>query len=110
LIFFFGTQPLRWSFGRSKDEARIYIDAEGVRRCGSLVTARVPDGYRTRYEAILDRSAINIRERGEAYSREDHVRSQHGVLRCRAGAQRTETLRFIRHEQAALSSLKKPRE
>jgi hypothetical protein len=54
--------------GVSKDEAHVY--AEGIRRGGTLVTARVPDGERTRYEAILDRSAINIRERGESYRRE----------------------------------------
>lgn len=54
--------------GVSKDEAHIY--AEGVRRGGTLVTARVPDGERSRYEAILDRSAINIRERADAYRRE----------------------------------------
>jgi len=53
--------------GHSKEDAHVY--AEGVRRGGTLVTARVPDGQRTRYEAILDRSAINIRERGEAYRR-----------------------------------------
>jgi hypothetical protein len=51
--------------GVSKDEAHVY--AEGVRRGGTLVTARVPDGERSRYEAILDRSAVNIRERAEAY-------------------------------------------
>lgn len=53
--------------GVSKEDAHVY--AEGVRRGGTLVTARVPDGERTRYEAILDSSAINIRERGEAYRR-----------------------------------------
>jgi len=53
--------------GVSKEEAHVY--AEGVRRGGTLVSARVPDADRTRYEAILDRSAINIRERGEAYRR-----------------------------------------
>src|SRR5436305_11137940 len=47
--------------GVSEDEANVY--AEGVRRGGTLVTARVPDGERSRFEAILDRSAVNIRER-----------------------------------------------
>src|SRR5258705_9087797 len=51
--------------GVSKEDAHVY--AEGVRRGGTLVVARVPDGERTRYEAILDRSAVNIRDRGEAY-------------------------------------------
>src|SRR3954470_21099095 len=51
--------------GVSEDEANVY--AEGVRRGGTLVTARVPDGERSRYEAILDRSAVNIRERASLY-------------------------------------------
>jgi hypothetical protein len=54
--------------GVGKEEAHVY--AEGVRRGGTLVSARVPDGERTRYEAILDRSAVNIAERGEAYRKE----------------------------------------
>src|SRR4051812_28283654 len=51
--------------GVSEDEAHVY--AEGVRRGGTLVTARVPDGERTRFEAILDRSAVNVRERANLY-------------------------------------------
>src|SRR4051794_21208714 len=51
--------------GVSEDEANVY--AEGVRRGGTLVTARVPDGERSRFEAILDRSAVNIRERASLY-------------------------------------------
>ena len=51
--------------GVSREDAEVY--AEGVRRGGTLVTARVPDGDRTRYEAIMDRSAVNIRDRSEAY-------------------------------------------
>lgn len=51
--------------GVSEDEANVY--AEGVRRGGTLVTARVPDADRTRYEAILDRAAVNIRERANLY-------------------------------------------
>src|SRR5215207_1772363 len=39
--------------GIGEDEARTY--AEGVRRGGTLVTARVPDSDRTRVEAIMDR-------------------------------------------------------
>jgi uncharacterized protein (TIGR02271 family) len=39
--------------GVSEDEAHAY--AEGVRRGGTLVTARVPDADRTRLEAIMDR-------------------------------------------------------
>jgi hypothetical protein len=51
--------------GVSEEEAHAY--AEGVRRGGTLVTARVPDDGRARYEAILDRSSVNIAERSAAY-------------------------------------------
>ena len=51
--------------GVSEEDAHVY--AEGVRRGGTLVTVRVPDGDRSRVETILDRSAVNISERGTAY-------------------------------------------
>lgn len=51
--------------GVSKEDAEVY--AEGVRRGGTLVTARVPDGDRARAEAIMDQAAINIRERELAW-------------------------------------------
>ena len=51
--------------GHSKEDAEIY--AEGVRRGGTLLSARVPDGERARYEAILDQGAVNIRTRADAY-------------------------------------------
>jgi len=51
--------------GHSKEDAEIY--AEGVRRGGTLLSARVPDNERARYEAILDQGAVNIRTRAEAY-------------------------------------------
>lgn len=53
--------------GVSEDEAHVY--AEGVRRGGTLVTARVPDADRSRYEALLDRSAVDIRERSAFYQK-----------------------------------------
>jgi hypothetical protein len=53
--------------GLSEHEANAY--AEGVRRGGTLVTARVPELDRSRYEAILDRSAINIAERSAIWER-----------------------------------------
>jgi hypothetical protein len=53
--------------GTDENEAHAY--AEGVRRGGTLVTARVPDADRARYEAILDRSAVNIRDRSAAWER-----------------------------------------
>jgi hypothetical protein len=51
--------------GTSKEDAYMY--AEGVRRGGTLVSARVADGDRDRYEAILDRTSVNIRDRGAAW-------------------------------------------
>jgi hypothetical protein len=51
--------------GVSQEDAHVY--AEGVRRGGTLLTVRVPDGERMRIEAILERSAVNIRDRGRAY-------------------------------------------
>lgn len=53
--------------GLGEDEAHAY--AEGVRRGGTLVTARVPDADRARFEAIMDRSAINIRDRASMWER-----------------------------------------
>jgi hypothetical protein len=51
--------------GVSKEDAHVY--AEGIRRGGTLVTARVPDGARAKCEAILSRASVNIQERGAAY-------------------------------------------
>ena len=54
--------------GTSEEDANAY--AEGIRRGGTLVRARVPDGGRARYEAILDRSSVNIRDRGTDWRNE----------------------------------------
>jgi hypothetical protein len=51
--------------GVSKEDAHVY--AEGVRRGGALVTARVPDVEREKYEVILNRSAVRLHERAEDY-------------------------------------------
>ncbi len=51
--------------GIGEDDAHVY--AEGLRRGGTLVTARVPEAERARVEAILERNAVNIRDRGTAY-------------------------------------------
>jgi hypothetical protein len=51
--------------GVKDEDAQLY--AEGLRRGGSLVSARIPDGDRSRYEAVLNRSAVNLTERGAAY-------------------------------------------
>jgi hypothetical protein len=53
--------------GLSKDEAPLY--AEGVRRGGTLVSARVPDADRPRLDAILNTSAVNLRDRSAAWQK-----------------------------------------
>ena len=53
--------------GVSDEEAPLY--AEGVRRGGTLVSARVPDADRARCEAILDQSAVNLRDRSAAWQK-----------------------------------------
>jgi hypothetical protein len=58
--------------GVSEKDAHVY--AEGVRRGGALVTARVPDADQARYEAILDRSAVNIRDRAALYQQSGWTR------------------------------------
>jgi hypothetical protein len=51
--------------GVSKEDADVY--AEGLRRGGAVVSARVPDRDAPRLQALMDRSAVNIGERGAAY-------------------------------------------
>jgi hypothetical protein len=53
--------------GVSEEEAPLY--AEGVRRGGTLVSARVPDADRARFEAILSQSAVDIRQRSSAWQK-----------------------------------------
>ena len=53
--------------GISDEEAPLY--AEGVRRGGTLVSARVPDADRARLEAILNQSAVNLRDRSAAWQK-----------------------------------------
>jgi hypothetical protein len=53
--------------GISKEDAHVY--AEGVRRGGTLVSARVPDTDRARLDAILNRSAVNLRDRSAAWQK-----------------------------------------
>jgi hypothetical protein len=47
--------------GVSEEDAHTY--AEGVRRGGTLVTTHVPDSDRARFDAILDQSSVDIRNR-----------------------------------------------
>jgi hypothetical protein len=51
--------------GIGKDEADVY--AEGIRRGGTLVSVRAPEAEKARVQAILDRNAVDISERGAAY-------------------------------------------
>lgn len=51
--------------GVSDEDAHSY--AEGVRRGGTLVSARVADAERTRLDGILNESAVNLRDRSAAW-------------------------------------------
>lgn len=53
--------------GISKEDAPLY--AEGVRRGGTLVSARVPDADRARLDDILNRSAVNLQDRSAAWQK-----------------------------------------
>jgi len=53
--------------GISDEDAHSY--AEGVRRGGTLVSARVPDADRSRLDAVLNDSAVNLRERRAAWQK-----------------------------------------
>jgi len=51
--------------GVSDEDAPVY--AEGLRRGGAVVSARVADGDASRMQAILDRSAVRLSDRAAAY-------------------------------------------
>lgn len=52
--------------GHSEEDANVY--SEGVRRGGTLVSAKVPDADITRAEAVLDRNkSVDTASRGAAY-------------------------------------------
>ena len=53
--------------GVSREDAPLY--AEGIRRGGTLVSARVPDADRTRLDAILNASAVNLPARSAAWQK-----------------------------------------
>src|SRR3954466_9115667 len=53
--------------GVSKDDAPLY--AEGVRRGGTLVSAKVPDADSARLDAILNQSSVNLRDRSAAWQK-----------------------------------------
>jgi hypothetical protein len=51
--------------GVSKEEADVY--AEGLRRGGAVVSARVADAEASRLQALMDRSAVRLTDRSAAY-------------------------------------------
>jgi hypothetical protein len=51
--------------GISKDDSGVY--AEGLRRGGAVVSARVPEANASRLETIMDRSAVHVADRAKAY-------------------------------------------
>jgi hypothetical protein len=51
--------------GVNKEEADLY--AEGLRRGGAVVSARVADADAPRLQAIMDRSSVKLAERSTAY-------------------------------------------
>src|SRR6476659_7223169 len=53
--------------GVSEEDAHAY--SEGVRRGGTLVSARVADADRTRLDAVLNESAVNVRDRSAAWQK-----------------------------------------
>src|ERR1700712_702031 len=53
--------------GVSKEEAPLY--AEGVRRGGTLVSARVPESDRSRLDTALNESAVNMKDRSAAWQK-----------------------------------------
>jgi hypothetical protein len=53
--------------GVSEEDAHSY--AEGVRRGGTLVSARVAHVDRARLDAVLNQSAVNLRDRSAAWQK-----------------------------------------
>ena len=53
--------------GVSEEDAHSY--AEGVRRGGTLVSARVADADRAHLDAVLNQSAVNLRDRSAAWQK-----------------------------------------
>ncbi len=51
--------------GVGKEEADLY--AEGLRRGGAVVSAKVPDADAVRFKALMDHSSVKIADRSAAY-------------------------------------------
>ena len=63
--------------GVGKDEADVY--AEGLRRGGAVVSARVPDADAASLQAAMDRSAVSASDRGAAYRKDGWTRFDPGA-------------------------------
>ncbi len=63
--------------GVSTEEAEVY--AEGLRRGGAVVSARVNDADATRLQALMDRSAVRIGDRATAYRQAGWTRFDPGA-------------------------------
>jgi hypothetical protein len=53
------------SLGVNDEDAQVFV--EGVRRGGTLVTARAPDKIVPRVESLMDQGAVNLKERSDLY-------------------------------------------
>ena len=117
--------------GVSEEDAHVY--AEGVRRGGTLVTARVPDGDASRLESILDRSSLRTNDLRSSYSKSgwkpfdekakpyspDEVRQYRGYLAVTnafvdtvvrsPGAMRTGAPRSVKGQGPSLGAILHPR-
>jgi hypothetical protein len=58
--------------GVKDDEAEVY--AEGLRRGGAVVSARVPDADAARLQALMDRSSVRLADRSAAYRKSGWTR------------------------------------
>ena len=61
--------------GVPEEDAHVY--AEGVRRGGTLVTVKAPDDRVSQTEAIMEREAVDIDERGRSYRDAGWTRFDH---------------------------------
>ena len=65
--------------GISDDDAHVY--AEGLRRGGAVVSARVADQDAARLQAVMDRSAVRLADRGKRIgSQAGHVSTPLALL------------------------------
>ncbi len=63
--------------GVPEEDAHVY--AEGVRRGGALVSARVDDALAGRAQEALDRGSVDVKARREDYRQEGWTRFDEGA-------------------------------